>query len=82
MKDINSLSHLKWRFPYHVVFTPKYRRQKIYGKIKADTGQIIRKLCEQKGVEIAEAEECSDHIHMLICIPPSLSVAQFMGYLI
>ena len=81
MKDINSLSHSKRRCRYHVVFAPKYRRQEIYGKIKADIGQIIRKPCEQKGVEIVEAEACKDHIHMLICIPPSLSVAQFMGYL-
>ena len=81
MKDINSLSHLKWRCQYHVVFDPKYRRQEIYGKIKSDIGQIIRKLCEQKGVEIVKAEACSDHIHMLICIPPSLSVAQFKVYL-
>ena len=81
MKDINSLSHSKWRCQYHIVFAPKYRRKAIYGKIKADIGQILRKLCQQKGVEIVEAEACSDHIHMLVCIPPSLSVAQFMGYL-
>jgi len=81
LKDINSLSHSKWRCQYHIVFAPKYRRKAIYGKIKADIGQILRKLCQQKGVEIVEAEACSDHIHMLVCIPPSLSVAQFMGYL-
>jgi len=63
------------------VFAPKYRRKEVYGKIKADIGQILRKLCEQKGVEIVQAEACSDHIHMLVCIPPSLSGAQFMGYL-
>ena len=61
--------------------SPKYRRQEVYGKIKADIGQILRKLCEQKGVEIIEAQACPDHIHMLVSIPPSLSVAQFMGYL-
>jgi len=53
----------------------------IYGKIKKDIGQILRKLCEQKKVEIIEATACPDHIHMLLCIPPSLSVAQFMGFL-
>lgn len=64
-----------------IAFAPKYRRQAIYGKLKADIGQILRKLCEQKGVEIIEAEACADHIHMLVSIPPNLSVAQFMGYL-
>ena len=80
MNDIQSLSHSKWRCQYHIVFAPKYRRQVIYRKLKADIGQILRKLCEQKGVEI-EANACPDHIHMLVSIPQSLSVAQFMGYL-
>lgn len=64
-----------------VVFAPKYRRKVIYGKIKKDIGEIIRKLCEQKGVEIIEAEACKDHIHLLVSILPYISVAQFMGYL-
>ena len=81
MTDINSLSHTKWNCKYHIVFCPKYRRQEIYGKIKEDVGKILRKLCEAKGVEIIEAEACLDHIHMLVAIPPHLSVAQFMGYL-
>ena len=63
------------------MFAPKYRRQEIYGKIKSDIGTILRKLCEQKGVEIIEAQACPDHIHMMVSIPPSLSVAQFVGYL-
>ena len=79
--DINSLSHSKWRCHYHVVFAPKYRRQAIYGKIKADKGKIIRQLCDQKGIEIIEAELCPDHIHMLVSIPPKYSVAQIMGYI-
>lgn len=79
--DINSLSHSKWRCHYHVVFAPKYRRKEIYGKIKVDIGKILRKLCEQKGIEIIEAELCPDHVHMLISIPPKYSVAQIMGYL-
>lgn len=81
MKDINSLSHSSWRCKYHIVFAPKYRRQVIYGKIKADVGKILRELCERKGVEIEAAECCKDHIHMLVSIPPHLSVSQFMGYL-
>ena len=64
-----------------MVFAPKYRRQEIYGKIKADIGKILRQLCEQKGIEIIEAELCPDHVHMLIAIPPKYSVAQIMGYL-
>ena len=64
-----------------IAFAPKYRRKEIYGKLKKDIGEIIRKLCEQKGVEIIEAEACKDHIHLLVSIPPYLSVAQFMGYL-
>ena len=79
--DNSSLAHTKWNCKYHVVFAPKYRRQIIYGKIKVDIGIILRKLCERKGVEIIEANACPDHIHMLVSIPPKLSVSQFMGYL-
>lgn len=79
--DIASLSHSKWRCQYHIVFAPKYRRQVIYGKIKEDIGKILRQLCEQKGIEIIEAELCPDHIHMLVSIPPKYSVAQVVGYL-
>ena len=79
--DINSLSHSSWRCKYHIVFAPKYRRQVIYGKIKADIGKILRELCERKKVNIVEAECCADHIHMLVEIPPHLSVSQFVGYL-
>lgn len=63
------------------MFAPKYRRQEIYGKIKVDIGKILRQLCDQKGVEIIEAELCPDHVHMLLAIPPKYSVAQVMGYL-
>ncbi len=62
--DKSSIAHTAWNCKYHIVFAPKYRRQVIYGKIKADIGQIIRKLCEWKGVEIIEAETCPDHIHL------------------
>lgn len=80
-KEIASLQHTKWRCPYHVVFAPKYRRMVIYGQIKKDIGEILRRLCEQKGVEIIEAQTCPDHIHMLISIPPKVSVSQIMGIL-
>ena len=79
--DTNSIAHTTWNCKYHIVFAPKYRRQVIYGKIKGDIGQIIRKLCEWKGVEIIEAEAGPDHIHMLVSIPPKISVSSFMGYL-
>lgn len=64
-----------------MVFAPKYRRMVIYNQIKSDIEKILRKLCEQKGMEIIEAEACAEHIHMLIAIPPKYSVAQIMGYL-
>ena len=81
MKDNNSLAHTKWNCKYHVVLAPKYRRQAIYGELRAEIGQILRKLCEQKGIEIIEANACPDHIHMLISIPPKISVAYAIGYL-
>lgn len=79
--EIRSTAHSKYRCEYHIVFAPKYRRKEIYGKLKRDIGAILRKLCEQKGVELIEAEACPDHIHMLVSIPPHISIAQFMGYL-
>ena len=79
--DVSSLAHTKWECKNHIVFAPKYRRQVIYGKIKQDIGQMLRKLCEYKEVEIIEAEACKDHIHMLVSIPPKYSVSQIMGYL-
>lgn len=79
--DDNSLSHTKWDCKYHIVFAPKYRRQIIYGQIKADIGKILRLLCERKGIEIIEANACPDHIHMLVRIPPKISVAYAVGYL-
>ena len=77
----SSLAHTKWECKYHVVFAPKYRRQIIYGKLKADIGKILRELCNWKGITIIEAEVCPDHVHMLIEIPPKYSVSGIMGYL-
>ena len=79
--DKNSLSHTSWQCKYHIVFAPKYRRQIIYGNIKADVANILSILCKRKGVEIIEAECCRDHVHMLVKIPPNISVSSFMGYL-
>jgi putative transposase len=79
--DTNSLAHTKWNCKYHIVFAPKYRRKVIYGQLRKEIGQILRKLCEQKGIEIIEAEACPDHIHMLLSIPPKASIAYVVGYL-
>ena len=79
--EIKSTAHSKYRCQYHIVFAPKYRQKEIYGQLRRDIGEILRRLSEQKGVEIIEAEACPDHIHMLVSIPPYLSIAQFMGYL-
>ena len=81
MKNNNSLSHSKWDCKYHIVFAPKYRRREIYGKIKADIGKILRKLCEGKNVEIIEGNACPDHIHLYVSIPPNVNIAAFIGYL-
>ena len=72
--DTESLAHTKWNCNYHIVFAPKYRRQVIYGKLKKDIGKILRDLCARKGVEIIEAELCIDHVHMLVKIPPKMSI--------
>lgn len=79
--DKNRLAHTTWECKYHIVFAPKYRRQIIYGKIKADIGKILRELCDRKEIEIIEAELCKDHVHMLLRIPPKYSVSEIMGYL-
>ena len=79
--DERKESELAMELGITIAFAPKYRRMAIYGQIRKDIGQILRKLCEQKGVEIIEAQACPDHIHMLLSIPPKYSVSQIMGYL-
>ena len=81
MGDVKSLAHTRWNCKYHIVFAPKYRCHVFYGEKKRAIGEILRKLCEQKDVKIVEAECCPDHIHMLLEIPPKMSVSSFMGYL-
>ena len=80
-EDRSSLSHTRWNCKYHIVFAPKFRRQAIYGKLKVDIERTLRVLSERKHVVIEEAELCPGHIHMLVSIPPNLSVSQFVGYL-
>ena len=79
--DKNSLSHTTWNCKYHIVFTPKYRRKIIFGELKQDIANILSMLCKRKEVHIVEAEICSDHVHMLVEIPPKMSVSEFVGYL-
>ncbi len=79
--DMNSLAHIKWECKYHIVFAPKFRRKVIYGKIRADVGNILSMLCKRKGIEIIEAECMPDHVHMFVRIPPKYSVSQIVGYL-
>ena len=81
VKATNSLAHTKWMCKYHIVFAPKYRRKAIYGQIKTDIGEILRQLCNYKGVEIIEGHLMEDHVHMLVSIPPKYSVSSIMGYL-
>ena len=80
LNDIHSLSHSKWNCKYHIVFAPKYRRKVFYGEKRVAIGKILRQLCEWKGVNIIEAEVCTDHVHMLVEIPPKMAVSSFMGY--
>ena len=78
----HSLSHTKWMCKYHIVFTPKYRRKIIYNQYRSSRGEIFHILCQYKGVEIIEGHLMPDHVHMLVSIPPRMSVASFMGYLL
>jgi len=66
---------------YHIVFTPKFRRKEIYYKIRKDLVEIMKRLCTWKGVRIVEGDLMPDHVHLLLEIPPKLSVSSFMGYL-
>ncbi len=68
--DVKSLAHTKWNCKYHVVFAPKYRRKVFFNEKREDTREIIRTLCQWKGVEIIEGEICPDHIHLLLSISP------------
>ena len=77
----DSLSHTKYYTRYHIIFTPKYKRKIIYNSLRKDIGEYLSKLCKYKGVKLIEGHLMSDHVHMLVSIPPKLSVSQFMGYL-
>ena len=80
-KKENALAHTKWMCKYHIIFTPKYRRKMIYNQYREDVREIIKQLCSYKGVEILGGNVMSDHVHILVSIPPKMSVSSFMGYL-
>ena len=81
LNDVHPLSHTTWNCKYHIVFAPKYRRKVFYGEKRLEIGAILRELCEWKGVKIITAEVCPDHVHMLVEIPPKMTVSGFMGFL-
>ena len=81
INDYQRLSHSVWECKYHVVFIPKYRRKALFGVIRKELGIILRDLARQKGSEIQEGHLMSDHVHMLISIPPKYSVANVVGYI-
>jgi len=81
MTDWKSQAHVKWECKYHVVILPKYRKKVLYGKIRRGVGEILRELCRQKGIELEEGNAMSDHIHMLLSVPPKYSIAMVIGYL-
>jgi putative transposase len=79
--DSSSLTHTRWKCQYHIVFIPKYRRKVMFGQVKADVREILKKLCEYKSVEIIEGAVCQNHVHLCVSIPPKLCVSEFVGYL-
>lgn len=81
MKDWQSKAHVKWDCKYHVVVLPKYRRKTLFGRVRRDIGKIMRELCRQKGIELVEGKAASDHVHMLLSVPPKYSIAMTIGYL-
>ena len=81
MHEWQSLSHVRWECKYHIVFIPKYRKKKLYGRLRSRVGRILRELCDQRGVELLEGHLMGDHVHMLLSIPPKYSVAHTVGFL-
>lgn len=81
MRDWQSLAHVKWECKYHVVIVPKYRRKSLFGHVRKRIGKIFQQLCRQKEIELVEGHAMLDHVHMVLSIPPKLSVAMAVGYL-
>jgi putative transposase len=81
MDELESLSHTKWECKYHVVFTPKGRRRVLYGQLRQHLGEVFRRLAEQKESRVEEGHLMSDHVHMMLSIPPKYAVSQVVGYI-
>ena len=81
MHDWQSQSHVKWDCTFHAVFIPKYRHKVFYGKMRRKIGQILRQLCQQKGVDLLEGHAMPDHIHLCLGVPPKYSIAHTIGFL-
>lgn len=81
MDEYESLSHTKWECKYHVIFIPKYRRKTLYGQLRAHLGEVFRRLAVQRESRIEEGHLMSDHVHMMISIPPKYAVSQVIGYI-
>ena len=79
--DSSSLSHTRYKCQYHIVFIPKYRKRIMYGRLKADVREIIKKLCDYRNIEIVEGAVCADHVHLCLSIPPSEKVSDVVGYI-
>ena len=79
--DSSSLSHIRYKCQYHIVFIPKYRKRIMYGRLKADVREIIKKLCDYRNIEIVEGAVCADHVHLCLSIPPSEKVSDVVGYI-
>jgi putative transposase len=81
MRDMQSISHVRWYCRYHVVIVPKYRKKAIFGSLRKGIGGILRELCDQEGVELIEGHAMADHVHLCLSIPPKFSVANTVGFL-
>ena len=81
MRQVGSLNHSRWECKYHVVFIPKYRKKAIFGLIRRDLGEVLRRLAEQRECCIEEGRLMPDHVHMMISIPPKHAVSQVIGYI-
>jgi putative transposase len=81
MKDWQSQAHVKWECKYHVVIVPKYRKKVMYGKLRHQIGEVLRQLCRQKEIELLEGHAMTDHVHLLLSVPPRYSIAMTVGYL-
>jgi len=81
MKGYQSQSHVKWECKYHIVWCPKYRRKKLYGRLRRRFGEIIQDLCRQKGVEVIEGHAQPDHVHICLSMPPKYSISSIVGFL-